>query len=248
MKAEAFEFHLDTDHQLPLWRQLYEQVTYAIEHGCWDIGEGLPSERELAEKLHISRGTVRRCYDELRVQQHLTGRGRKGSILQKPQLIQPKLGKLKSFTQEMAELGKTASTRIELLKIIQDIEVAKIFARPKSAEFLHIVRVRYGDQIPMSREVAWYDLTQAPDLRHWNGTGSVYQYLEQQCDIHLIEASQTVEACLSHQVENEAFGFEQASPCLLFKRKVFSQHQHLIEYVEGTFRGDLYIYSLDLSL
>lgn len=244
-----FNFLIDADSNLPIWQQLYLKINQVIEQGLIDVGQGLPSERELAQQLNISRGTVRRCYDELRAQQRLVGEGRRGSILQKKESIHPKLGKLKSFTQEMAEIGKTASTKVELIQVIEgNIEISQLFARPRSAQFLHVVRIRYGDDIAMSREVAWYDLTQAPALKEWDGTGSVYEFLNHKCHIQLVEANQTVQAHLSNTIENQAFGFEQSFPCLLFKRQVFSQYQHLIEYVEGTFRGDLYVYSLDLSL
>lgn len=232
----------------PLWRQLYSQITDLIAEGKLDSGMGLPSERELAELLQISRGTVRRCYAELRANQQLSsGQGRGGSKLQDPSRVHPTLGHLKSFTQEMAELGKVASTKIEYLAVIQSEEMAEIFQRPKDAQFLHVIRIRYGDDTPMSREIAWYDLQQAPNLRHWKGQGSVYEYLRQYCGINLGKSTQTVEATLSNPQDNLAFNFEDSQPCLLFKRHVYSrQHQQLIEYVEGTFRGDLYVYSLNL--
>ena len=231
----------------PLWRQLYQQITDYIGQGKLDVGMGLPSERELADLLQISRGTVRRCYAELRAKEKLSsGQGRGGSVLQEPQRVNPLLGQLKSFTQEMAELGKVATTQLEHLAVVQDSHIAKIFSRDAAAEFLHIIRVRYGDDVPMSREVAWYDLNEAPLLKNWQGDGSVYEFLKQHCDIHLQQATQTVEATLSTEADNTAFRFTQAQPCLLFKRKVFSQQHQLVEYVEGTFRGDLYVYSLDL--
>lgn len=42
------------------------------------------------------------------------------------------------------------------------------------------------------------------------------------------------------------FGFSQPGPCLLLKRRSHSAQNTLVEYVEGTFRGDAYIYRLKL--
>ena len=58
----------------------------------------------------------------------------------------------------------------------------------------------------------------------------------------------TIEASLSSAAEAEVFDFSQPSPCLLLKRKTFSKAGQLIEYVEGTFRGDAYAYRLTLKL
>jgi len=48
------------------------------------------------------------------------------------------------------------------------------------------------------------------------------------------------------------FGFESPEPCLLLKRKTYTSQraarQALVEYVEGCFRGDAYVYRLKLTL
>lgn len=41
----------------------------------------------------------------------------------------------------------------------------------ESGEIPHGQRVRLGDGAPLSREVAWYDLTAAPDLAEWDVVG-----------------------------------------------------------------------------
>lgn len=239
---------LDRSNASPFWRQLYEQISAKLQAGELGSGVGLPSERDLAAALQVSRSTVKRCYDELRHQGLLSGRGRGGSVLKTVERVQPVLGALKGFTQEMAELGKVASTQLLCCEVRRDRAIASIFARPSDAPFLHVVRVRLGDQVPMTREVAWYDLSQAPQLAQWTGMGSAYAYLTDHCAVQLGAAEQTVEAVLSSDSENSAFGFRQPQPCLLFKRKVFNALGQLVEYVEGTFRGDLYVYRLALQV
>lgn len=232
-----------------LWKQLYGKLLPLIESG--DLGDAvkLPSERDLALALGLSRATVRRCYDELRSVNRLGGhgRGRGGSVVRVTPKVTPRLGKLKGFTQEMQELGMTASTRLEALEVICDRGVASIFGRPSSALFLRVVRVRYGDALPMTREVAIYDITIAPALKNWDGNGSAYAFLKDVCLVELKEAYQTVEAVNSSPVEMQAFDLQQPIPCLLFKRKSLSSTGQLVEYVEGTFRGDAYVYQLRLG-
>ncbi|MDE2577784.1 MAG: GntR family transcriptional regulator [Hyphomicrobiales bacterium] len=109
------------------------------------------------------------------------------------------------------------------------------------------MRLRFGDGTPLSREVAWYDLTIAPELADWNVEGSAYHYIQRVCDIRLKDAEQTVEAVLASAVECRAFGFATPLPCLLFKRRTRALSGQIVEYVEGTFRGDAYIYRLKLT-
>jgi GntR family transcriptional regulator len=107
------------------------------------------------------------------------------------------------------------------------------------------VRVRRGDGIPLSREVAWYDLSAAPDLAGADLGGSVYALLASY-GVGLVRCRQTIEAAMADGTACAVFGFEAPLPCLLIKRWSYARDDRMVEYVEGTFRGDAYAYRLDL--
>lgn len=234
----------------PVYQQLLCKILELI--ACRDIGEhsSLPSERLLAEKLDLSRTTVKRCYDELRAMNYITSHGRAGVRItaKKPERSLPRLSKPKGFTEEMQELGIEPSTRLLEKSIITDRTIASIFGRPSTARFLRVIRLRLGDDTPMSREVAWYDLTAVPELADWDASGSAYQHLMSVCNVNLVEAEQTIEAVQSSEAEANALELAANSPCLLIKRKTFNAAKQLIEYVESTFRGDVYTYRVQLDV
>lgn len=238
---------LDKSAAAPFWRQMHTQISALIASGTLESGYSLPSERDLAEALGVSRSTVKRCYDELRSANTLGGRGRAGSVVQAVKRVAPSLGRLKGFTQEMRELGLTASTELCEKTVVTDRMMASVFERSSTAPFLRVVRIRKGDGMPMTREVAWYDLTIAPDLAQWDGQGSAYDLIREQCGVVLAHAEQTIEAVLSTPQETDTFGFPGPQPCLLLKRKTYAASGQLVEYVEGTFRGDAYVYKLRLE-
>jgi GntR family transcriptional regulator len=232
----------------PAYLQLKRQLDTLIDKGELEVGCNLPSERVLAEALQISRTTVKRCYDELRNNQRLSTHGRYGTVVQgSPPRVNPTMGKLKGFTEEMQEQGKVATTRVLELDIVTERTIACIFHRPSAASFLRLVRVRLADGIPMTREVAWYDLSSAPALEHWDTSGSIYAFLQEKCAIQLSYADQTIEAIMSSAEESAVFDFAEPSPCLLLKRHTYATTGQLTEYVEGTFRGDAYVYKLKLT-
>lgn len=239
---------LSKDPSYPAWLQLFEQFTTLLNERKVVPGRQLPTERDLSQALGVSRSTVKRCYDELRQQQRLSGRGRAGSVVIEPVgRVHPNLGQLKGFTQEMHELGKTASTRVLVREVLQDRRVASLFGLPSNSLFLHTVRLRLGDAVPMTREVAWYDLSQAPAMVDWDGQGSAYDCLRLRCGLELDHAEQSIEAVISSTEETRAFGFKEPGPCLLLKRSTRTLQGVLVEYVEGTFRGDAYVYRMRLS-
>lgn len=238
---------LDSESPQPYFAQISHQLRRLIESGKLSDGAHLPAERTLSELLQISRTTVKRGYDELRNAGLLRTHGRGGTVVRAVPVVRPALGKLKGFTQEMQELGKTPGTRVQERAIVSDASIAAIFGRPSHAAFLRLVRVRLADGVPMTRETAWYDLGLAPALGQWDAAGSAYGFLRETCGLDLSWADQSVEAVASTPIENDVFGFESARPCLLFKRRTYTRQDQMVEYVEGVFRGDAYVYKLRLG-
>lgn len=50
---------------MPVYLQLKEAIKKMIRSGAWDAGKKIPTERELAESLNLSRNTVSTAYKEL---------------------------------------------------------------------------------------------------------------------------------------------------------------------------------------
>ena len=79
------EFTLDPSAPSPLYRQIQEQVRYAISVGELLPGDPLPSIRQLEARLDVNRNTVRRAYVELQAQGALVmRRGREAVVAEPP--------------------------------------------------------------------------------------------------------------------------------------------------------------------
>jgi GntR family transcriptional regulator len=243
------QLHLERSSE-PYYLQLQRQLETLVRTDVLLAGASLPSERDLAELLGVSRATVKRSYDELRRAGVLISRGRRGGtvVFQNVPRVTPVLDGLKGFSEEMRDLNRTPSTRLLERTVVSDRTVASMFNRFSETEFLRLVRLRLADDIPMSREVAWYDLSLAPELINWSGEGSVYDFLRERCGLHLTWASQSIEAVTSTKEETQSFGFAAPSPCLLLKRLSYAADGKQVEYVEGTFRGDAYRYQIKLGI
>lgn len=58
-------FNFDRKKGIPMYQQLSSEIKRLIQTGDWEAGKKVPTERELAEKLNISRNTVSSAYKEL---------------------------------------------------------------------------------------------------------------------------------------------------------------------------------------
>ena len=56
---------IDAQSEIPVYRQIVEQICKAIEAGVFRAGEALPSQRALAAELRVNPNTVQRAFDEL---------------------------------------------------------------------------------------------------------------------------------------------------------------------------------------
>jgi GntR family transcriptional regulator len=232
----------------PLYQQLEQQLKALIENGSIAPGTTLPAERQLAERLGVSRVTVQRSYDGLRQRKLLSAHGRLGSIVQEsPHYLRPGMDRLKGFTEEMRELGRVPSSKILEQKVVKDRLIASIFGLPSTTRILKLERVRFGDGIPLSHESAWYNIAAVPGLLEGDLARSVYARLAE-CGTPLLYCQQAIEAVSPSPQECEIFGFAEPVPCLLIKRRSFGRGEQVLEYVEGLFRGDLYTYRLKLKV
>ncbi len=58
-------FNLNRKKGIPMYLQLTHEIKKLIQSGEWEAGKKVPTERELAEKLNVSRNTVSSAYNEL---------------------------------------------------------------------------------------------------------------------------------------------------------------------------------------
>ena len=86
MKNAIFSFHDDS----PKYKQIYEKFKTFIERGDLKADERLPSLRQLAESLHVSRNTALMAYEQLAAEGYIRGESRKGYFVNElePLLLQ----------------------------------------------------------------------------------------------------------------------------------------------------------------
>ena len=72
---------LDRSRDTALYLQLCDALAEAIDGGGLETGERLPSERELAQQLGVSRTTVINAYDELRARGLVRGQVGRGTFV-----------------------------------------------------------------------------------------------------------------------------------------------------------------------
>src|SRR5665648_10510 len=84
---------LDRKSGIPYYIQLKEQIRRRITHGGWTAGTKLPTERELAERISVSRNTVSQAYKELESEGILSSARGRGTFVSDTLLIMQQEGR-----------------------------------------------------------------------------------------------------------------------------------------------------------
>jgi len=93
----------------PLFRQLYTRLREAILSAAFRAGEKLPSSRELAEQLGISRTVVLLAYEQLLAEGFLVGRRGSGTYISSAVSAGRSTGSKKSVQLRLSRFGSAAS-------------------------------------------------------------------------------------------------------------------------------------------
>ncbi|MBT2727546.1 PLP-dependent aminotransferase family protein [Bacillus sp. ISL-75] len=121
MKNTIFAFKDDS----PKYKQIYEQFKLFIESGDIPAGDPLPSIRQLADSLQVSRNTTLMAYEQLVAEGYIRGEGRKGyfvneldPLLFQDALVLPNKKQTKSVTPVLIDFRAGAVDQINFpLKI-----------------------------------------------------------------------------------------------------------------------------------
>ena len=120
------EFTLDPGARSPLYRQLQDQIRYAISVGELGPGDALPSIRELEARLDVNRNTVRRAYLELQIEGTLVVRqGREAVVADRPPATRPM--DLETLHEDADALAASLLQRAESIGL-DCLQVANHFA------------------------------------------------------------------------------------------------------------------------
>ncbi len=126
------EIRIDRNSGIPIYIQIKDQIKKMVEKGILARGDRLPPERELAEKLKVSRNRVSTAYKELEAENIVTSQQGKGTFV---------LGKIEGVRE--------TSRKDKLLKII-DLAMEEAIGLDFSLEdFLTIAYVRAKEKEEM---------------------------------------------------------------------------------------------------
>src|SRR3954451_14842041 len=148
MDAVQVKVTIDRGSPVPLYHQLAEQLSHAITAGQLQPGDPFENEIAVAQRLHISRPTVRRALQELADKGLLVRRRGLDTIVANSKVHRKLV--LTSLYDELLRDGRRPQTTLLQHELRTNSQAASALDVDAETPLLHIVRVRHADEQPLA--------------------------------------------------------------------------------------------------
>jgi GntR family transcriptional regulator len=240
----------------PLYHQVVDEIRRRIESGQWVAGDRVPSERQLAEILDVSRITVRHAV-RLAVSEGLLQQRRGvGTFVGEPDRLSQDLSEVRSFERTLAQEGHVASTEILRSEIVvSDLAVSGTLQVDPAAPVYNLRLLGCRDSSP----VVFYDsyfgqghgremARAAATLRDADKPFSTLDlYRQDSVSRVLTQLSQTIEAVAASPEIAAHLRVDVGSPVLAVE-SVMADDSGPLEFRRAYYRADRYKFGLKRRL
>lgn len=231
----------------PLYLQLKRWIEDAIAHGVVKSGDALPSERDLAQKVDVSRVTVRKAVQQLVRDGVLVQRHGSGTFVA-PQThrVEQSLSQLTSFAEDMARRGMSVTSRwLDRGHYDPSPEETVALGLAPTEQVARVARLRISDETPIAIERAALSAAVLTDPERI-GT-SLYVHLENSGN-RPVRAIQRIRAANLGPEDAKLLELPAGAAALHVERTSYLASGRVIEWTRSTYRGDTYDFVAELRL
>jgi DNA-binding GntR family transcriptional regulator len=239
------EVALDRSSPVPLYYQVASRLQEQIEHGVLPVGGRLENEVELADRLGVSRPTMRKAIAYLVERGMLVRRRGVGTQIVHPKVRRPV--ELTSLYDDLAKTARAPRTEVRSLEVgPASAEVAEALGLPPGRDVTSIERIRYADDEPLAimHNVVPVDVV-ALTLQDLERRG-LYALLRAAGHMPRI-ANQVVGAKAASAVEARLLGDARGAPMLTMTRTAWDESGRGVEYGSHVYRASRYSFELTLT-
>jgi GntR family transcriptional regulator len=229
---------LHRDSPVPVWAQIEDDLAARIGRGELRVGDRLPAERELADELCVSRGTIRQALDALAAR-GLVERGVGRGTFVAAGKVEVHLHDVAGFTEQMARAGVKANARVLRAQVgPAPAPIAAALALDADAPALRVERLRLAGKLPLTLEDSWIPSARFPGIEDLDLRGSIYALMRDLYGHEPVRVVEALEPVIAQQHSAELLGVASGSALMLVERTAFDADGVAVEFARDLHRGD----------
>ena len=246
MNNNIINKYLDKNNPIPLYYQLKTILREEIENEKWNVGEKIPTEKELANLYHISITTSRQALNALVIEGLLVRHQGKGTFVENKKLDMGPI-ELESFTEQMAKRGMKSSSKVlHVGSSKANKRITSILKILPESNVIFIQRLRFANDEPMGIQNCYIPKDFIPDLKSSDVSGSLYELLENKYQLKIANAIEKYSSIILGKSISKLLHLNYPAVGFMVERTAFLSNGKPIEFAESIMRGDRYSISINL--
>lgn len=243
MPAQQLEVVIDRESPVPLYHQLSQQLTAAIDDGRLQPGDPFENEVAIAGRLSLSRPTVRRAIREMVDHGLLVRRRGLGTTVANRKVHRK--ARLSSLFDDLEAEGRAPHTAVLEFGMRTDPRAAAALDLEPETEMLSIVRVRSAGDQPLAIMHNWLPPAHADITREDLEDQGLYALLRRR-GVKPVVAQQSIGARMPTAKERRELTLDSGQPVLTMTRMAFDAAGAAVEFGDHAYRAE--DYTIDLML
>ncbi len=234
--------YLNKKSPIPVYYQLKSLILKKIEDGEFPAGGLIPSERDLAEKLNISRMTVRQALNQLVAEGILYREKGKGTFVSKIKIEQRNIMSFSETARSKGLVPTTKVLRFEKLKVME--EIRELLTLEFDEMVYAVKRLRLANDIPVGIEEDFIPEKYCPGLEKYDLTSSLYRIINEEYGYGITCIDNVIEAAKPDRQERELLNITAGTPVLKISGVNFAGADLKLFYERSVYRSDEYKYNV----
>ena len=224
----------------PVHVQIASWLRTGIVRGELAPGDRLPGERDLAERLGVSRMTLRQALSELESSGDLVrDAGRAGGAFVAEPRVEVNLTHLTGLTDQLRRAGRRAGARVLVARrLVPPPDVAHPLGLTGRAQAVEVVRVRSANQLPIAVETSWFPARLVPGMLDHTLSGSLYAVLRKRYGHEPVSAVERISPVLATDDVACHLDVAVGTALLRVERVASDASGTVVEFARDLFRSD----------
>lgn len=243
MSALEVDVTIDRQSPVPLYHQLAEQLSDAITTGRLRPGDPFENEVAVAQRLHVSRPTVRRAIKQLVDRGLLVRRPGLGTTVASSKVHRK--FELSSLYDELLRDGRQPRTTVLQHEICIDHRAATALDLPPETALLRVMRIRLAGATPLALMHNWLPPRYSDLTRQELETTGLYAALRDR-GVRPVVAQQSIGARMPNSLERRHLDIRGSRPVLTMSRLGYDAAGVAVELGDHSYRAN--DYTIDLMV